>query len=275
MAILVNGQKIKESDIVEEMERLRPDYDQYVRENSNTADTESQLREWCTENIIERELLEQAARNDSQVVPKDEIDKAYEDNKDRYGDMSKKKATAEIELGLRMQRLITDAVEADGQPSDEEIAEYYKANHEKFTAPEQVRASHIVKHVEQAENRAQLQVEILNIREQIRKGTPFEELVAEHSDCPDQGGDLGYFARGSMVQEFEDVVLSMKVDDVSEVFETPFGFHIAKLYDRHPGGLIDMDQVKDSILEDLRKEKQSKAIEDLVDGLKDKAHIER
>jgi hypothetical protein len=65
----------------------------------------------------------------------------------------------------------------------------------------------------------------------IRHGTPFEEVVKEISDEPgaaDRGGDLGVFDRKTMIKPFADAAFGLKVGEVSEVVETPFGFHVIK-----------------------------------------------
>ncbi|AKT37069.1 peptidylprolyl isomerase [Chondromyces crocatus] len=64
---------------------------------------------------------------------------------------------------------------------------------------------------------------------QVRGGAKFEELVAKYSDEPgagERGGDLGVFDRNTMVKSFSDAAFSLKVGEISEVVESPFGFHI-------------------------------------------------
>ena len=78
----------------------------------------------------------------------------------------------------------------------------------------------------------------------------------------------------SMVQEFEDVVFSMQKGQISDIIETNFGYHIAKLYDKLPVRAVPFDQVKDKIIERLVEEQKTKKIEDYLDELKEKAVIE-
>ncbi|MBN1435261.1 peptidylprolyl isomerase [Candidatus Fermentibacterales bacterium] len=61
-------------------------------------------------------------------------------------------------------------------------------------------------------------------------GISFEQAAMEHSECPSgsRGGSLGQFGRGAMVSSFEDAAFSLGVGEISDVVETPFGFHLIK-----------------------------------------------
>lgn len=69
---------------------------------------------------------------------------------------------------------------------------------------------------------------ISDLHGRVKNGSDFADLARAHSDCPSgqKGGDLGQFGRGQMVPEFETATYALDVGGLSEVIETPFGFHI-------------------------------------------------
>lgn len=69
------------------------------------------------------------------------------------------------------------------------------------------------------------------IRQQIVSGAAFEDVAKNVSECTSakKGGDLGEFSRGKLDKAFEDVVFKLKVGDISPVFETKYGYHLAKV----------------------------------------------
>jgi parvulin-like peptidyl-prolyl isomerase len=79
-------------------------------------------------------------------------------------------------------------------------------------------------------SKEEAQTMIGQFKEQIDQGGDFAQLARQHSDCPSgqRGGDLGSFGRGQMVKEFETVAFALDVGAVSDVVETPFGYHLIK-----------------------------------------------
>ncbi len=98
----------------------------------------------------------------------------------------------------------------------------------------QIRASHILL-MYKGSMRSQAQrskdealATIQGLKADLGKGGDFADLARQNSDCPsgEEGGDLGFFNKGAMVREFEDAAFALAVGDVSDVVETPFGFHL-------------------------------------------------
>lgn len=90
----------------------------------------------------------------------------------------------------------------------------------------EVRASHIL---------VKTRSEAVKIRKEIVNGDiSFEDAAEKYSLCPSSvnGGDLGYFKRGQMVQPFSDVAFDLKVGQISDPVGTKFGWHLIKVVDK-------------------------------------------
>jgi parvulin-like peptidyl-prolyl isomerase len=255
--LIINGEKVEWRNIEAEIERMRPRYEEVVRpQNKTSGDTE--LIEWAKDNVVEHVLIRQQAC-------KDDAKSGQTKNSDKADPASESR---------RIQSFIEKLNSNVKKPEIGEIKEFYKQNKELFVAPEQVHAAHIVKHTGQGKEATTVFVEMMKIKEQLDSGAIFEEVASRSSDCPGNSGDLGYFARGQMVQEFDDVVFTMKPGDISDVFMTSFGYHIAKVHDRRPGGPVSFEQAREMISRRLHEDKRNKALEQYLDDLKQKAVIE-
>jgi peptidyl-prolyl cis-trans isomerase C len=137
-----------------------------------------------------------------------------------------------------------------------------------------VRAAHIIKHVSPESDPDKAKDEMHQILWEVRNKNNFDELAMKNSDCPENAGDLGFFGKGQMVPEFEDVVFAMNVGEISDVFQTPFGFHIAKLNEKRPSSVCPFDDVSESIETELFEQVKQELIEKFIDAQKAKATIE-
>lgn len=145
--------------------------------------------------------------------------------------------------------------------SPEEIKSAYDKNAKNYQSPEERRASHILiqsaADAPEAEQKA-ARARIDGILQQVKKNpADFAKLAKEHSQDPgsgQKGGDLGFFPRGAMVKAFEDAVFSMKVNQVSDVVRSEFGYHIIRLTDIKPGQTRSLEEARDSIAAELKSQ---------------------
>ena len=276
MALYVNGEKIEQSMIENEIQRLTPSYEQVFRDQP-AEDSKRQLAEWSRENVIEAVIFRQESNkafpNIEDEAIRQELERLLEKENEHgpihqqlaAGSGEEAKLRSEIADHIRRQRL-TQKITADiPEPKDKAIHKYYQQNIERFTIPETVHAAHIVKHPTAETPPEQLKELIDGIYQQIEEGAAFEALATEHSDCPDQGGDLGFFARGQMVSRFEEVAFALEPGTCSAPFESEFGWHIAKVYEKHPSVPCPIEQVREVIARDLKQQAGEKAIEKFID----------
>ncbi|MGA7616861.1 MAG: peptidylprolyl isomerase [Thermoanaerobaculia bacterium] len=116
------------------------------------------------------------------------------------------------------------------------------------------------------EERAKAKAE--EIRKQLVAGADFAELAKKESDDKGsgaRGGDVGEFSRGQMVPEFEKAAFETKVGEISPVTRTQYGYHIIKV-ESH--SVPTLDQVKEQLEEDIRKEAVDKKVSSLQDQAK-------
>nr|WP_321466526.1 SurA N-terminal domain-containing protein [uncultured Desulfobulbus sp.] len=149
--------------------------------------------------------------------------------------------------------------------SDEDLQAYYQAHLANYQVPEKRRARHILFRVEEDasdEVKAAKKAEAQKVLEQIRQGADFAAMAQKYSDdsSKERGGDLGFFSRGQMVPAFEDSSFSLKPGEVSQVVETPFGYHLIKVEEVQPEKTRGFAEVKEDIRQQLaQKDAQSTA----------------
>ncbi|MPY86594.1 MAG: hypothetical protein GEU99_01585 [Luteitalea sp.] len=162
----------------------------------------------------------------------------------------------------------------------QEVDAFYKENPERFRAPERVRASHILIKADATADEASkkaARARAEGLRKQLEGGADFTALAREHSQdgSASSGGDLNYFPRGQMVKPFEDTAFALKVGELSDVVETPFGYHIIKVTDRKASELMPLDDtLKGRIEQVLRMGRRRELAVQLVQALRAKGKVE-
>jgi peptidyl-prolyl cis-trans isomerase D len=197
----------------------------------------------------------------------DEILAHYEKNADNY----------RSEPQVRARYLCFDPAEfrAAITVSDEDIQAFYSANQEKYARPKTVAARHILIRAE--ENAPEDMVEekrlaAMNVYEMATKGgQDFAELARAYSEdgSKDQGGDLGTFEQGQMVQPFSDKAFSMKAGEISEPIRTRFGWHVIKVEAVNEARQQPLAEVRSDIENRLIQQKAENQAYDQVDLIYD------
>ena len=279
MALIINGEQIDDTTIQAETNRVL----QAWRQQGVTTDNVESARDTARDHIIGQTLLLQEAKKRVTVTPADvetEFDSlvrscgGMEGFRQRYrvaesDDGRFKKHLAE---SIQMDRL----VEQSGvslNVDEHELSQYYAAHFDDFMAPEEIRVSHIVRNPQQG-NPDEVYTQMCQARKELRGGANFAEVAGKYSECTSEpGGDLGFFAKGQMVEGFEAVVFSMDVGEISPVFLTQFGLHVAKVMDKRAPRRRAFDEVKGSIAQTIRNERRNQATQALVDRLRAAADI--
>lgn len=260
MPLRVNQELVEDEVIRDEIRTLRLRLAEAMP-GEHPSTIEARAKEWARDNVIERVLLRQAALADAEPVPAEVIEKAGGN-------------AAEAELQFRIERLAIRHAGRIAPPRNKDVVDYYRHHRDTMAIPEAVRAAHIIKNVDENNTEESALAAIRAVEERIKAGEPFEAVSDELSDCPGNGGDLGWFPRGQMVPEFESVVFALKPGEVSPIFRTPFGFHIAKVFGHAEERLATFEEARLQIERHLLTEKHQKALERLCDHLRARATVE-
>ena len=179
----------------------------------------------------------------------------------------------ELEKGAKVNKLVEQACAGVADPTEDEVAKFYEAHKAEFVVPHQVLCQHIL--VKGSDDAALDKIKA--IRERIvGGGADFAEEAKKNSDCPSgqEGGSLGWFGRGMMVPEFDNVAFEMKKGEVSGVVSTQFGYHIIYKADEKGGGQQTLVDVHDQVKDLLRHETRGRAMDAFVAELRANAKIE-
>jgi peptidyl-prolyl cis-trans isomerase C len=162
--------------------------------------------------------------------------------------------------------------------SEEEAKKYYESHKSEYKEPEKVKLRHILIYVPQnADNKTKEKAlnRARQIRAQLIKGAKFEELAKIHSDdmaSREKGGDLGILRKGETLPEFEEKVFKLKPGEISQPILSPYGYHIVKVEKIIPEEILPFEKVKDQVKEDLKREKERIAMENMLKKLAEKYH---
>ena len=178
-------------------------------------------------------------------------------------------------------KVYLDRIRADvADVKDAEVERFYEENEDRLTLPEQVRVRHILlkwKPMGTQDDRAAIRELMQPILERAREGEDFAALAREFSEdsaTKVNGGDTGFFYRGTMVPDFERVAFSLKPGEVSDPVDTVFGVHILKLEERQEARLLPLDEVREQLRDYVREEKMEAAVEAKIDELRAAADVE-
>jgi len=242
--------------------------------------------------LIDRELLYQESQKMKITVDSNAVAGQMASIKQRFQspaefeaaikklNLSEADIQSQISRDLAIRELIDKQVTQKVVVTDEETKAYYDANPDQFKQPEQVKARHILIKIDanaSETQKADARQEIKKIQQKLRNGDDFAGLAKEYSQGPSsvKGGDLGFFKRGQMVKPFEDAAFALKPNEISDIVETQFGYHLIKVEEKKPGTTLAFTDIKDRLNQHLKEQKIDKDAKEYIDGLKKDAKIEK
>ena len=198
--------------------------------------------------LIDNKIVEMEADKEDITISDKEIEEEMQNHIDLNGGeeafnyaLEQSGVTkADVESDIVNYLKIVKLLESEIDITDEEIKANFDENKESFNEEEQVEASHILVEDEAIAN---------EVKEKLAAGEDFASLAKEYStdtSNAENGGELGFFAKGEMVPEFENVAFSMNAGEISDPVQTDYGYHIIKVTDKQ--------EAKEAVYEDHKDE---------------------
>lgn len=249
---IVNGERITRKDFLEKLE--------------------SQAGMAVLSEMINNSLVAQEAAKAGVEVTQERLDEEMAKIKENLGDqfeytLSMYGMTEEsLKTTLYQNLLAYEISTKDIVVTDEQIATDYETNKDYYLEPAQVKASHILVRTKE---------EAQAVLDELKKGADFVELAKARSidtGTAENGGDLGYFGSGAMVEAFEKAAFALAPGQLSGIVETEFGFHVILCVDKKAEKMPTLEEARDKVIEKIKGE-QAKNIDTLLLEIKDASTV--
>lgn len=272
---VVNGSKIYLDDFRREVERKE---NLVPEEVLNQPENRRHFEEEVLDGMIAEKVMLSRAQELHLTVSDQALENKIEEMKRDYGEdftnlFQRQKVDFESwKEQLRKEMLLQKLVETDVNSkiaiSDAEAEDYYNRHRDDYKTEARVRVLQIVVRDMASAEAA---------RRRLEAGEDFAKVAAEVSIAPEakQGGDLGFVTRWMMPEPLDRTIFKMKVNTVSPIVKSSYGYHIFKVVENQPARSRSFQEARQDVLADLRMQKEDDAFNVWLEALKKKAVIKR
>ncbi|MGZ6071535.1 MAG: peptidylprolyl isomerase [Myxococcaceae bacterium] len=293
VAAVVNNDIITLSEL---QKRAAPEITRVAQESSGTERSQKQslVMKKALDAMIDEKLVDSELRELKVSIGDKEVDAAVEEVKKSYNLTDEQLSMAVAKEGLTLTeyreqmrkqiaryKLINEKVRKNIKVSDADV----KSEYDRMMRSEGEDYEVHIRHILIAVSRSAPQPQVEEARrkataiaaEARQPGVDFAELAKKRSEgsSSSDGGDLGFFKRGTMVPEFEKVAFSLKTGEVSDPVRTQFGWHVLKLEEIRKLGMKPLAEVRPEIEERLRRQQAERLTTQYMETLRNAAVVEK
>jgi peptidyl-prolyl cis-trans isomerase SurA len=274
---IVNSDLIMLSDvnreIAPERERIEKQYrGEELRRRLQMAEGMALTR------MIERRLQLQEAKVRSVDVGDQEVKQALKQLRQQGEKLDEKDPASmkSVRDQLTLLKIVDREVRSGVMVADPEMKRYYQEHRDRFALPEEYTLSQIFFRARASDDLPDRREKARDTMAQLKQGESFEDLALRYSDDPtgSRGGRLGLVRQGELLPAIERGVTNLVPGGISEVIESPIGFHIVRLDDKKPKAFRPYEEVRQEIQALVFQQKSEDMFQAWLSDLKNKAYIE-
>ena len=242
--------------------------------------------------LVDRRLQEQEAEQRGITVTDAELHQALEDIKTRNRFASDEALAAALAAeGLTVEqyrrqlrsellaaKLVNREVRSTVVVAPEEVRRYYDEHPGEFTLPERVKLRQIffATPAANAEARANKRAKAQTVLDELKRGADFDQLARRYSDGPEakEGGELGWFTPGTLMPQLDRVAFTLQDGQISDLIETPQGWHILKAEAREGHHRQSFEQASTTVHDRLLEQHTQQRYEEWFLELRQNAYVD-
>ena len=249
---VVGNQIILESELKAQLTLYATQFGIDLKDEQKQKQMEAELLEQMLNDNL---LLIQAQKDTTIEVTSKEVESAVKEqlekvksqfsSEEAFGDQLKAEGLTENELKKKYREQIKKQMLIDRLISKKlsrvsvttkEVKDFYQSYKDSIPdQPESAKLSHILLEIKPSQATLDsLKKKVEMILDKALKREDFASLALEYSDDPtsQEGGDLGFFKKGDMIEKFEKVAFALNPGEISDLVETEFGYHIIKVEEK-------------------------------------------
>ena len=240
------------------------------------------------EQIIDKTIVEQEAKQAGITVSDEELDFTLKEMKSRFKldetelekalkkqNMTEKSFREQWRFQLLTQKLMEAKVKGNVAVTDQEIKEYYQQTYGDYEeGVSEIRIAHILI----LNNGPDALRKATKIADEAKAGEDFPKLAKEYSQdtmSAQNGGDLGYFKKGDLVESLEFAVKDVQINEIVGPVESPGGYHIIKVLDKKDSKIGIPQSYSNEIRNTIYSQKAEEMLKNYLKNIKETAYIER
>ena len=228
--------------------------------------------------MIERKLQLQEAKVHDIAVTDQEVRQAVQQMKQqgRTIDETNPGDIKNVREQLTLLRVVDREVRSKVMVADSDMKRYFQEHRDRFALSEEYTLSQILIRPRSPDDAADAREKVREVMARLKQGESFEDLALRFSDSPNasQGGHLGLVRQGELLPGIERTIANLVPGGISDMTETPEGFHIVRLEDKKPKQFRTYEEVRTEIQELVFQQKSEDVFQAWLADLKNKAYIE-